>query len=396
MGKTAVFIIKGDDFKGIEGETAERVMRRLFHEGSGTLDIFELDKDSPLKREDLRGYKGYDVFVIISGILFITDEGLHVLSRIARKRRGFSVIAPVSNESEILHQRHAPPFLYQTLSIFRWAAEETYREFGDAVMEVDGIDNFCFAFKRKLIDVLPEGRKVIDLPRIVKQKGLKCGIARGIYAHRYGNSYESSRDDLIEHVPLNAHKILDVGSARGLFGALLKKRQRCEVTGVDRESEMIAAARDRLDNVICGDIEEILDKGMLGQYDCIVCGDVLEHLNNPWKVVKGLKNHLTKGGLFIASTPNIMNWAIIFDQLKGRWDYVPFTILSGTHIRFFTKETCRELLEGAGYKIRGIHLQSFGLPSRGAEFVASLKKVMEGINEEELQASEIIVVAEAG
>lgn len=394
MAKTAVFIIKGDGFKGMEGETALRVMRRLFHEGSGTLDIFELDKNSPLKIKDLRGYKGYDVFVVIGGILFITHEGINHLSTIVRKRKEFSVIVPVSNESNVLYQRHAPPFFYQTLSVFIWAAEEIHREFKNKVTEAGEIDDFCFAFRRELLNDLPGGHDVIDLQTVMKNRGLRYGVAKGVYAHRYGNCYESSRDDLMAHVPLNAREVLDIGSARGLFGELLKKRQRCVVTGVDNDSELIPVAGNRLDRVIEGDIEDLVDKGILGIYDCIVCGDVLEHLNNPWKVVRGLKNHLRKGGLFIASTPNIMNWAIIFEQLKGRWDYVPFSILSGTHIRFFTRDTLKDLFEDAGYKTKKMLLQSFEIPPLGAEFIAGLKNLMKEMDEEELKASEMIVVAE--
>jgi 2-polyprenyl-3-methyl-5-hydroxy-6-metoxy-1,4-benzoquinol methylase len=153
-------------------------------------------------------------------------------------------------------------------------------------------------------------------------------------------------------------------------------------------------AKERLDNVIEGDIEQLVEKGLPATYDCIVCGDVLEHLNNPWKVVKGLARHLTKGGIFIASTPNIMNWAIVFEQLRGRWDYVPFTILSGTHIRFFTRETFRELFEDAGYTIRDVLLQGFEVPPGGAEFIADLKRSFPGLNEEEMKASEIVIFAE--
>jgi len=394
MGKTAVCIIKGNEFKGLEGETAVRVMKRLLGEGSRSPDIFELDKDSPLKTGDLRGYKGYDVFVILSGIIFVTPEGISALSDIAGKRTEFSLIAPVSNEGRVADQRCAPPFFYQTLSVFRWAAEDIHRQFKDTVVEADETDEYGFAFRKELLEVLPEDRNVSDLPALMKQEGLKCGIARGVYAHRYGDCYESSREDLMAYVPSEAREILDVGCAHGLFGERVKKRQECNVFGVEIDPSFLGIARNRLDGVLQGDIEHILAEGRLGTYDCIVCGDVLEHLNNPWNVVKGLRNHLTKGGLFIASTPNIMNWAIIFEQLRGRWDYVPFSILSGTHIRFFTKETCRELLEDAGFRIKEVRLQGFGVPPRGAEFITVLKQSLSGIDEEEIKASEIVIVAE--
>jgi 2-polyprenyl-3-methyl-5-hydroxy-6-metoxy-1,4-benzoquinol methylase len=165
------------------------------------------------------------------------------------------------------------------------------------------------------------------------------------------------------------------------------------VTGIECDTELVNMAKSRLDNVISGDIEEIIDRGSLGRFDCILCGDLLEHINNPWKVVGALKRHLKKGGLFIASVPNIANWAIIYEMLKGRWDYVPFSILSGTHIRFFTRESLRECFEDAGYEIEKIYFQSFGIAPGGSEFIGVLKGSLPHINEEELKASEIIIVA---
>jgi 2-polyprenyl-3-methyl-5-hydroxy-6-metoxy-1,4-benzoquinol methylase len=193
---------------------------------------------------------------------------------------------------------------------------------------------------------------------------------------------------------LDAKDIFDIGCANGLFGQMLKKRQRCVVTGIECDTELVNMAKARLDNVINGDIEKIIDRGALGRFDCIVCGDLLEHLNDPWKVVSGLKRHLKKGGLFVTSVPNIANWAIIYEMLKGRWDYVPFSILSGTHLRFFTKHSLKELFEDAGYRIREIYFQGFEVPAEGTEFIGVLKKDLPEINVEELKASEIVIIAE--
>jgi 2-polyprenyl-3-methyl-5-hydroxy-6-metoxy-1,4-benzoquinol methylase len=351
-----------------------------------------VDRGSPLKIRDVLKRENCDVFVFINGTVFITCEGVKALAGLALDRKG-SVIVPVSNESILPHQRFAPPFIYQTLSVFKWAAGDIYKKFGDDVIDVQGADDFCLVFGRELLKSLPAGRRLIDLPHIVKNGRFKFSVAKGVYAHRYGNCYDSARDDLMAHVPLDAREILDIGSARGLFGEMLKKRQKCVVTGVEMDSEMTAVARNRLDKAICGDIEDMVDKRILKTYDCIVCGDILEHLNNPWKAVKKLKDHLKRGGLFIASTPNIMNWAIFFDLFKGRWDYVPFSILSGTHIRFFTKNTLKELFEDAGYKIKEMQLQSFELPPQGLEFIESLRSLGNDMNEEELKASEIVIVA---
>ena len=398
MGKVAVFIIKDGGFKGIEGQTAERVSRRLLCEGDDrALDLYEVDRSDPLKIKDVIRYQGYDVFILIHGNVFVTQEGINVLARMASRREDLSVIAPVSNLSKVSVQCQAPPFLYETISVFRWAQREIQEHFKEDVIEVEEIDDFCLAFRKSLLESLPKERFLSDLPEIIKDGGLRFGIAKGVYAHRYGNCYESTREDLVAHVPLDAKDVLDIGCAKGLFGQLLQKRQRCSVTGIERDTELVNIARAKLDNVINGDTEEIVDKGALGRFDCIVCGDLLEHLNNPWNVVSGLKRHLRKGGLFVASVPNIANWAIICEMLKGRWDYVPASILSGEHLRFFTKDTLKELFEDAGYRIKEIYFQSLErleLPPQGDDFIGVLKKNLPEINAEELKASRIVILAQ--
>ena len=395
MGKIAVFIIKEGGFKGIEGQTAQRVSRRLLCEDdNSTLDLYEIDRDNPLKINDVLKYEGYDVFVLIYGDLFITREGIKTLAKIAIDREELSVIAPASNASKVSLQCQSPPFFYQTISAFRWAQREIYEQFRDKAVEVEEIDDFCLAIRREVLEGLPEDVRLTRLPGVIRQADLTYGIAKGVYAHRYGDLYESAREDLIVHVPLDSRDILDIGCANGLFGQMLKRRQDCVVTGVDQDPELVNIARARLDNVISGDIEEIIDRGSLGRFDCILCGDILEHLNNPWKVVGALKRHLKKGGLFVASAPNVANWAIIYEMLKGRWDYVPFSILSGTHLRFFTKHSLKELFEDAGYRIKEIYFQGFEVPAEGTEFIGILKKDLPEINAEELKASEIVIIAE--
>jgi len=72
---------------------------------------------------------------------------------------------------------------------------------------------------------------------------------------------------------------------------------------------------------------------------------------------------------------------------------VPFSILSGTHIRFFTKQTLAELFEGAGYQVKDIFLQDIGGPPIRQKIIEKIRKTVPGANEEELAASEIVIVA---
>lgn len=395
MGRVALFVIGKGGFPGLEGRTARRVLRCLLSEAvKGGVDLYEVGAENSLKVRDLCEFRGYDVFVLISGKVFITRESIQVLSRIAAERDEFSVIVPVSNESKLSIQIQVPPFSYQTLTVFKWAVREIFERFQEEVVEAKGIDDFCLAFKREFLDRFQMETFITDLPRAMRNRDFRFGIAKGVYVHVYGDCYESGREDLLAHVPLDSRDVLDIGCANGLFGEMLRKRQRCVVTGVDCDTNLANRARTRLDKVIYGDIEKIIEKGTLGKFDCIICGDLLEHLKDPWEVVSRLKRHLNKGGLLIASVPNIAYWAIIYEMLRGRWDYVPFSILSGTHMRFFTKDSLRRCFEDARYRIRELYFQGLEIPPEGMRFIGELRKTLAYINEEELKASEIVIVAE--
>jgi len=42
-------------------------------------------------------------------------------------------------------------------------------------------------------------------------------------------------------------------------------------------------------------------------FDVIICQEVIEHVHNPWKVIKTAKELLKNDGLFILSTPNVLS-----------------------------------------------------------------------------------------
>jgi len=395
MQKKTIVLIKRDLFRGLEGQALVRVTRHLLREsGNGPADLRVIDTEDNLTICDMLEQGGCEVFVFVYGNALIAGEGVDLLSRTALSRCDLSAIVPVANLSRISRQFQSPPFFYQTLPAFRWVVREIYGQFGNQVTETDEIDDFCFAVRRDFLQELPGDARLDELPEVIRQRHGRYGIAKGVYAHRYGDLYESAREDLLPLVPMDSRHILDVGCAKGLLGEMLKRRQECRVTGIDSDDASLAIAQNRLDTVIAGDIETLIEQGIPGQFDCIVCGDVLEHLNNPWRLVRILRRYLKEGGTVVVSVPNVANWAILYEMLKGRWDYVPFTILSGTHIRFFTKETVKECFEDAGYRITNLHFQTFGLPAEGARFIEKLKEGLgEMIDEDELRASEIVIAA---
>jgi methionine biosynthesis protein MetW len=159
-------------------------------------------------------------------------------------------------------------------------------------------------------------------------------------------AYERARPEILAHVPREARRVLDLGCATGTTGAALKRRQAVEVVGVEREPEYAREAATRLDRVVTADVET-LDPAELGTFDALIAADILEHLVDPWAVLRRCAQTLTPGGTAIVSLPNVGHWSTYAHLLAGSWPRKPEGIFDATHLRWFTLRDARELLAQA-------------------------------------------------
>ena len=125
----------------------------------------------------------------------------------------------------------------------------------------------------------------------------------------------------------------------------------CTITGVEINANAAKLAEQYCTKVIVADLDFTpLDEILSGQtFDVAVFGDVLEHLRDPWNILKNLKNYLNPGGFIVASIPNIAHGAVRLSLLQGNFNYQQYGILDNTHIRFFTKVTIDDMFEKSGY-----------------------------------------------
>ncbi|MGE4480320.1 methyltransferase domain-containing protein [Acidocella sp.] len=159
--------------------------------------------------------------------------------------------------------------------------------------------------------------------------------------------------ELLEKIPLTARTILDVGCAGGALGAdYLRRNPSCRVLGIERDEAAAAQARQRLTEVFTGDVEETpMPFEAPDGIDCIIYGDVLEHLVDPWAVLKAHARHLSPQGTVLVCMPNIEHWSFVARLLTGKFDYEDQGLFDRTHLRWFTPRTMARALGEAGLEL---------------------------------------------
>ncbi|TSD93135.1 class I SAM-dependent methyltransferase [Skermania sp. ID1734] len=178
-------------------------------------------------------------------------------------------------------------------------------------------------------------------------------------------------------------RVLELGAAAGDVTRVLVERG-CDVTAVEYDPDNRADLEAVAQQVIIGDLNDpdLLDS-LTGQFDAVLAGDVLEHLIDPDAVLRRVARLLAPGGQVVISLPNIAHIDVRLSLLQGRFDYRPTGLLDRTHLRFFTRKTVDELVDGAGLTI--IEMRKVRVPAFYTEFQVDRNSVPQSLVEEILK-----------
>ncbi|TDF96205.1 class I SAM-dependent methyltransferase [Paenibacillus piri] len=193
------------------------------------------------------------------------------------------------------------------------------------------------------------------------------------------NMNTNNSHSIILHRISEHSKVLEFGPATGSMTRYMKEELGCEIFCVEIDKNAAEKAKIYCDKMIISNLDTLeWVKDLEGhKFDHIIYADVLEHLYNPWEVLKVSLDFLKENGTVISSIPNVSHSAIIMELLEGKFNYNQIGLLDDTHIRFFTKNSVLDLLEQSGlFPVEW--LATFALPEQ-TEFKQKYSNLPESV-----------------
>ncbi len=160
--------------------------------------------------------------------------------------------------------------------------------------------------------------------------------------------------------------MLDIGTANGIIGKHFHGSGLL-ISGLEILSEAAKIANPYYSEFYCGSINQVDDDFIAGK-DIIICADILEHTSNPWQILERLVKLQKPNFQIFISVPNIANIWVRTSLLFGKFEYTNKGILDCTHLRFFTKKTLLEMINGSGLKVLQIRYTPLPLPQVNSFF----------------------------
>lgn len=157
----------------------------------------------------------------------------------------------------------------------------------------------------------------------------------------------------------NNLKVLDVGGGEGWQLTLIREiDERVTLTQVvDIDTNAAELAQKNGHQYFCGRIE---DFDTDHKFDLVLLLNLIEHVENPYEVLKKIYNFLSPQGLILVKTPNYESWdAKIFRDLNWGGYHCP------RHWVLFTKNSFEQVAQRAGLKVKQ------AIYTQGAPFWAS-------------------------
>jgi 2-polyprenyl-3-methyl-5-hydroxy-6-metoxy-1,4-benzoquinol methylase len=189
-------------------------------------------------------------------------------------------------------------------------------------------------------------------------------ILNQLYSDKPASYFGNARRDIVDALVTDgASSILELGCGAGGTGAAaLAAGKAGTYVGIELNPAAAEQARQRITQVIEGDVEAVDVAALRNRFDALIISEVLEHLTDPWGVVRKLAGCLRPGAQVFASSPNVAHWRVVRSLLLGSFNYQEAGVMDRTHLRWFTPDTYRDMFEQAGINVAAVKPLSANAP----------------------------------
>lgn len=176
--------------------------------------------------------------------------------------------------------------------------------------------------------------------------------------------YDNVNTSLLEQVQPQARRLLELGCGAGAMARAVRERLPAPpyYVGVELDPEALERARDALDLAVPCNLDQVPDwstdpqlaEVARGRFDHLIIGDVLEHLREPWQVLRQAVASLAPGGRVLTCIPNVQHWSTWVQLARGSWPRSDSGLFDRTHLRWFTLDDMVGLLRDTGLVVEQV------------------------------------------
>jgi len=338
-----------------------------------------------------------DNILFLNNDTIVTENWLDAMLDLLYSHEKIGMVGPVSNYVSGLQKVQVD---YQTDNEINDFAINYCEKVKGKSKQVLRLVGFCLLVKRELMDILIGFDERFRLGSFEDDdiclrtvlEGYELHIALDSFVHHFGHvTFQGNTDinmnqlyfenriryiekwgnklidtaypkiEIIEMVPKDVGRVLEIGCLTGATGLEIKNRYKCELYGVESNSELAAIAKQFYHNVDQLDKEDTNFSYSHEYFDVILLDNILQNLKEPWNYINEISKFLKPNGSIICRVPNVSHGEVLFQLLNGDWNYIHAGILNKNHLRFFTPKSISNLFPSYLFEIVSINNENINV-----------------------------------